>query len=63
MPTIIINIHKFMKTKHELLTLIHQLDDTFDDTANYLLPFINGFKFNKSNLKRILIRCTIKSVV
>ena len=59
---ITIHNHKFMKTKHKLLNLIHQLGDTFDGTVNYFFHLINQFKFNGngSNFKRILIRRTIK---
>ena len=38
MLTTTIPIHKFMKTKHKLLKLIHQLGNTFDGAVNYVFP-------------------------
>ena len=37
MSTTTILIHRFMKTKHKLLKLIHQLGDTFDGEVNFFL--------------------------
>ena len=59
MSTTTILIHRFMKTKHKLLKLIHQLGDTFDGAVNFFSS--SNSKGNGPNFKRILIRPTIKA--